>query len=351
MNISHALCSPKHFINPFQESIVLRFYKLSFSLIFPLLSFCSQDIKEASKASGQVGSIIPIASRQQISAAAYLADHIYKNYPPSHYIYLYVGQSPSIIYATFTSALDRIPDPPTQIALPLSKAKYIRTKIIPEIVSKDGGWHSGTDYFQTLIEHFDTYLELELLKEIQDPRPNGPRKLLLIDYAASGDSLGASKQALDYYLRFKSADSEVYKAFLSLKSEYFAMTNFNDELGVLKARVDAAKIAYPVKMPSFIEFLPIEENGQSLPHTVDMHKRIAAINQNTTAELWHWRGEVFDLRSLPNGKALIEGFFYQSFDDHSPYGSWDIRYDTAHSQKNISVQFIRLIHALRSCVQ
>jgi hypothetical protein len=318
----------------------------------PLVSFCNATEQvPASKAAGQIESLLPIVSKNQILGAANVAEHIYQNYPASKYIYLYIGQSPTIIYAMFSLIGDRLEQTPTQIALPLSKAKYIREHIIGPIANGQASSHSNIDYFQKLVDHFDEYLEGVLLDEVESPDKNTPRKLLLIDYTVSGESLGGAKQAIDYYLRYKSQSSASHRPFLTVKSEYFAMANFDDELGILKSKIDAAKLPYPEKLPPFVEFAPVDENGQSLPNQVDMKKRIAAINQNTTPELWHWRGEVFDLSSIPNGKAFIQGLMSQSFDDYSPYGSWDLRYDPVSSHKDLSKGFMQLLDKLGSCSQ
>lgn len=327
-------------------------YKLAFCLSLSLVTFCkATEQLPQSKAAGQIESLLPIVSRTQLLGAANVAEHIYRNYPPSKYIYLYIGQSPTIIYAMFSLIGDQLKQAPTQIALPLSKAKYIREQIIARIVHEQGSWYSDTDYFQKLVDHFDEYLEGVLLDEVESADMNTPRKLLLIDYTVSGESLGGAKQAIDYYLRYKSQSSASHRPFLSMQSEYFAMANFDDELGILKSKIDAAKLPYPEKMPPFVEFAPVDEHGQSLPNHVDMKKRIAAINQNTAPELWHWRGEVFDLSSIPHGKAFIQGLMSQSFDDYSPYGSWDLRDDPVSSHKDLSEGFMRLLDKLGSCSQ
>lgn len=327
-------------------------HKLAFCLCLPLVSFCNAtEQSPTSKAAGQIESLIPIVSKNQILGAANVAEHIYRNYPASKYIYLYIGQSPTIIYAMFSLIGDRLEQTPTQIALPLSKSKYIREHIIGPIANSQASSVSNIDYFQKLVDHFDEYLEQAILGETQKDGVKAARKLLLIDYTVSGESLGAAKQAIDYYLRYKSQSSDSHRAFLSIQSEYFAIANFDDQLGVLKSKIDAAKIPYPDKMPPYVEFAPVDEYGQSLPNHVDMKKRIAAINQNTTPELWHWRGEVFDLSSIPNGKAFMQGLMSQSFDDYSPYGSWDLRYDPVTSHKDLSEGFMRLLYTLGSCSQ
>lgn len=309
---------------------------------------------ESNKTKGQLVSKQPELSFEQVRALSDLAQHLYRKYSPNDYIYLYIGQSPSPIYALLQSIESKLPVQPVQLALPISRGIEIPGLIVPvqEETTKPSEWYGGIDYLKKLFDHYDVYLEAELLREIYNTGANKIKKILLIDYVVSGHSLGAIKQSIDYYLRYKSQN---HPAFLNLSSEYFAISHEPAPFSILKDNIDSYQIPYPNNYPDKINLNQISQTSGDLSVSskylaqIDMRQRIKAINRNTAYDRWYWKGEVFDLNQLESGSQIISSFLSQSFDVYSPYGSWELSLDELGMRKESSQKFKDLVEFFKIC--
>lgn len=305
-----------------------------------------------SHADGQLVSKTPLIESNKVNALVDIAQHIYEKYPPQRYIYVYIGQSPSAIYALLSVVGDKLAVKPTQIAIPLSRGILVSGQITPRVEYDGQRILGGVDYLKKLFDHYDQYLEKDLLKELSAQKGNLPRKLLLIDYTVSGHSLGAVKQSMDYYFRYKSKD---YKGYIDFASEYFAISHEPSPVELIQENIDSYKMPYPDHYPAKLEFrqesIISEDLSISSKYTVDvdMKERVQLINQNMGREAWHWKGEMFSLDRIESGRSIVSSFLSQEFDQYSPYGSWDLTVDNLTEKRRKSTRFKELLDFYKTC--
>lgn len=302
---------------------------------------CFGEFKKTAKAS-PTNAVTHLSDIEKLGLTK-LAFVLQKEFPTSEYTYVFIGRSPSALYAMIDEHKHLFPEA-ISLTIPLSEVGLIDNFIEFKYTRMADEGQPIIDYFQKMVDHFDTYLSDDLLK-----LQNG-RKLALIDFAVGGDSLGQTKRSFDFYLRYKASQGEHYRNFLNTQTEYVAFTHDAYLKPRIKEAIDAKYKPYAPLLTGMQKMVQVQQLEYSKGGTieVDMDERIAAIN--IPKHTWHWEGKIFAMDQLGLPKSLINRFYNQEFDIFSPYGSWNITYGRLLIEKpEPSASFIALKKSLNLC--
>lgn len=240
-------------------------------------------------------------------------------YPPNQYAYVSLGRSPTPVHA-FLWQMKKSGHPIYAEALPFSSASsmpaYLR---YDRVASQD-----RTHYVKKLFDHFEDYLGGLLNRMAKEP--NAPQKIVLIDFAVSGKSLGIGKRYLDLFLRYRlsttGAKSPIPTEFLAIIDQEIGIPGHSQSVF---RTIRNFKKPYVSSISGQQELLavPSGEADGRIPVKIDMNQLTKRMNRFTTEDEWHWRGRVISI-DPETDQAFAAGLFNQEFDYASPYGSWKL---------------------------
>lgn len=282
-------------------------------------------------------------SESELVGLAKLGLTISKAFPAEQYAYVFIGRSPTALYALMQEHKYLFPAAQL-LTLPLSEVGLIDDLIEIKYNKMVDQAEPTIDYFQKISDHFDTYLIDSLTSLSPD------KKLALIDFAVGGDSLGQTKRTVDFYLRNKAMQDPHYQSLSTLQTEYVAITHKSDLLPTIRKTINSYRKPFQPRLTGLQTMIRVDqlEKSKGTLVTVDLDKRIQ--NINATKGIWHWNGKIIALDQLGLSSQLIDRFFKQEFDIMSPYGSWNLRYSILLTHKPpLRDEFIKLKAMLSMC--
>lgn len=315
--------------------------KLTLFLALTINLLCYDSLKQTATASEALTES-PLSESELIGLAK-LGLTITKEFPTEQYTYVFIGRSPTALYALMKE--HRYLFPRAQVlTVPLSEVGLIDDLIEFKYTKMTDNVRPAIDYFQKISDHFDTYL----LDKLTSLKPT--IKLALIDFAVGGDSLGQTKRTLDFYLRNKAMQHARFRDLSSIKTEYVAITHNSNQLALIEKTIDSYQKSYEPRLTGIQPMIRVAPSAKSTGTLVniDMDERIR--NINSSSDTWHWDGKTIAMDQLDLPSQLINRFFKQEFDIMSPYGSWNLRYSILLTQKPpLRDEFIKLNAMLSIC--
>jgi hypothetical protein len=284
-----------------------------------------------------------LLSESELAGLAKLGLAITSDFPAEKHAYVFIGRSPTALYALMQEHKYLFPRAQV-LTLPLSEVGQIDNLIEIKYNKMADQSQPAIDYFQKISDHFDTYL-IDSLTSLSTEK-----KLVLIDFAVGGDSLGQTKRTIDFYLRNKAMQDPHYKNLSTIQTEYVAITHKSDDLSSIRKTIDSYRKPFQPRLTGLQTMIRVDQLEKSTGTlvTVDMDKRIQ--NVNAVNDMWHWDGKIIAMDQLGIPSQLIDRFFKQEFDIMSPYGSWNLRYSVLLTQKPpIRDEFIKLKAMLSMC--
>lgn len=287
--------------------------------------------------------------RQEIEGIARIVSELNERFPHENYFYFFIGRSPTPIMAFYEKFSYMFPHLEFS-TLPLSEAGFLdyflEHRSYLQIQNEN-----RIDYVKKLFDHFDIYLE-EFFLQLSAEKTS--KKVVLIDFSIGGDSLGQTKRAVDWYVRYKAGQDSRYEKFLTIKTAYAAITHKSDHVNVIKASIDDYQRPYQPKISgrqNLLQFTSQSNGSELMPALVNVDYRVATINALSGKSQWYWSGQIIALDRLDLSEDLLARFYYQKFDQFSPYGAWRLEDSSLAAKKPAyRIEYEALKNSFPSCV-
>lgn len=239
-----------------------------------------------------------------------VVNNLKENFPPNQYNYIFVGQSPTPIYAAMYGQKNTY-------AIPISGLGRIGPLFFVN------GLGSGqTFYLEKAFAHFDVYLSSLVNNIAENKAPSG---IVIIDYASSGLSAGNFLNLLNLYMRSRYEKNKILQNWVSNnrgfpRTSYFVLGWQGIINTITGRRVGLMQTESPYIGEVVVkEVVPGDAVG-TRPVTIKTKEYAAKLNIFPSQP---WTGIIFDLNN-DIYYDLVGLFSDSNFDKFSPYGSWDI---------------------------